>query len=396
MKKRIATSAPDTRRLVLAGSALLIAAAAGWSHAATPDMRAASTTAVPLTRFHVFVAPSGNDGNPGTAEAPFATIARASRAAVPDTTVHVAPGAYEGSFRTTASGSPGARIYYVSTTRFGAVIVPPAKSSSKHAWDNRGSHVDIVGFRIDGSQPRGGTRWTVGLYNGGSHGAIRGNWVHHILFKGHCNSGGGSAIGVDSYFGGVQSSVIGNLVHDIGPAGCRYVQGIYMSTSGQVLNNVVYRVAEGAIHLWHDARDIVIANNTVANSNTGIIVGGGDYYRTSGPADNIMVYSNIVYDNKMGISEQGSTGRGNVYQNNLVFQNTTYDWRLKNGLTHSATVSSDPLLAGYSRVGQPDLSPSRSSPAIGRGSASHAPAYDHRDQPRNVATGFDIGAYQHF
>ncbi|UUZ54449.1 hypothetical protein LP419_39895 [Massilia sp. H-1] len=32
------------------------------------------------------------------------------------------------------------------------------------------------------------------------------------------------------------------------------MQGIYVSTSGRVKNNVVYRVAEGGIHLWHDAR----------------------------------------------------------------------------------------------------------------------------------------------
>ncbi|UUZ54748.1 hypothetical protein LP419_01500 [Massilia sp. H-1] len=126
-------------------------------------------------------------------------------------------------------------------------------------------------------------------------------------------------------------------------------------------NNVVYRVVEGAIHLWHDANNVIITNNTVAASNTGIIVGGGDYYRTRGPADYIQVYSNIVYDNKMGISEQGKTGTHNSYRNNLVSKNSTYDWRLFHGLDHSGTVSSAPLFKDYDRSGTPDLSLSASS-----------------------------------
>lgn len=68
------------------------------------------------------------------------------------------------------------------------------------------------------------------------------------------------------------------------------------------MNNVVYRVAETGIHLWHDARNVIITNNTVTTSNTGIVVGGGNFYFVSGPNDHTAVYSNIVYDNKMAIS----------------------------------------------------------------------------------------------
>jgi hypothetical protein len=200
---------------------------------------------------------------------------------------------------------------------------------------------------------------------------------------------------VDSYYRGVKTDVVGNLVHDIGPAGCRYVQGIYISTSGTVKNNVVFRVAEGAIHLWHDANNVIITNNTVTTSNTGIIVGGGDFYHTTGPSNYNMVYNNIVYDNKMGISEQGRTGLNNTYRNNLVFQNSTYNWKLNNGLTHSGTVSSAPLLVRYSRTGMSNFMPSISSPAVGRGTPTQALSYDFNERPRNTATGFDIGAYQH-
>lgn len=343
----------------------------------------------------LYVSPKGNDSNPGTASSPFRTLARAASATKSGTIVYVAPGTYEGGFKTTASGTAGARISWVSTTRWGARIVMPNKSVSNTGWDNRGSYVDIIGFHVDGTYDKQGTRWTLGIYNGGSYDSIRHNWVHHIATGAKCTSAGGSAIGVDSYYGGVQSEVIGNLVNDIGPAGCRFIQGIYISTSGSVKNNVVYRVAEGAIHLWHDARNVIISNNTVSASNTGIIVGGGDFYKTSGPNDHTKVYSNIVYDNKMGISEQGKTGRNNTYSNNLVYQNSSYNWKLNNGLTHSGTVTSAPLFVSYQRVGTPNLRLAGGSPAIGRGHANHAHGTDFAERPRNAQTGYDIGAYQY-
>jgi hypothetical protein len=345
---------------------------------------------IPSTPYKLYVSPNGNDSSAGTATAPFRTLARAARSTRAGTTVFVAPGTYTGNLKTTIHGSASARIYYVSTTKWGAKIVPVSGSSVKAAWDNRGNYVDIVGFHIDGT----GSRWTGGIYNGGSYDVIRGNWVHHIAKGVACTSAGGSAIGVDSYYRGVKGDVIGNLVHDIGPAGCRFVQGIYISTSGTVKNNVVYRVATGAIHLWHDANNVIITNNTLTTSGVGIIVGGGDYYHTSGPADYISVYSNIVYDNNYGVSEQGRTGTHNTYRNNLVFQNPTYNWRLLNGTQHTGTVTSNPLFVGYTRTGTPNLRLSSSSPAVGRGSPTHALNYDFLERPRNTTTGFDIGAYQ--
>jgi hypothetical protein len=192
----------------------------------------------------------------------------------------------------------------------------------------------------------------------------------------------------------VQSEVIGNLVHDIGPAGCTFVQGIYISTSGSVKNNVVYRVAEAAIHLWHDATNVIITNNTVTTSHTGIVVGGGDFYYTAGPDDYTAVYNNIVYDNYYGISEQGKTGVHNTYRNNLVYQNTV-NWTLRNGLTHTGTVTSAPYFVGYTKTGTPNLHLTSSSPAIGRGTATNAYPTDFDGRPRNSSTGYDIGAYQH-
>ena len=210
------------------------------------------------TTYNYYVSLNGSDSNPGTAELPFQTIVRASKVALPGTTVHVAPGTYEGGFKTTMSGTEAQRIYYVSTVRWGARLVPPMTSDTKAGWDNRGSYVDIVGFEIDGSASRNGMKWTHGIYNGGSYSVIRANHIHHIAQDTPCTSAGGAGIGVDSYYHGVQSDVIGNTVNDIGPFGCRFVQGIYISTSGSAKNNIVHNIGGAAIQMWHDANNVVV------------------------------------------------------------------------------------------------------------------------------------------
>ncbi|WP_078031979.1 choice-of-anchor Q domain-containing protein [Massilia sp. KIM] len=357
----------------------------------------ASVIATPATTTNYYVSPTGSDTAAGTKAAPFKTLARAAKAATKaGTTVWVAPGTYAGGIKTTASGTAAARIYWVSTTKWGARIVPPASSSNNSAWDNRGHYVSIIGFDVDGSKLGSGTKWVHGIYTGGSYNQIKANHVHHLATTIPCNSAGGSAIGVDSYYKGVKGDVIGNTVHDIGPAGCTYVQGIYVSTSGTIMDNVVYRVGSAAIHLWHDATDVKIINNTVTSSVFGIIVGGGDYYFTSAGANNVHVHNNIVYDNTYGISEQGKTGSSNTYRNNLIFQNKTYNISLRNGLKAVNTVASNPLFVGYSRTAAtPNYKLTTSSPAIGRGVATYASAMDIEGKPRNATTGYDIGAYQH-
>lgn len=317
----------------------------------------------------LWVAPSGLDDNPGTRSAPLRTLAQAARVVRPGTVVNVLPGTYHGGFRTDVDGLPNARIVFRATERGRARIVPPPRSKRDIAWDNRASWIDIEGFEIDGSQHVAGAPWRIGIYSGGSYNRIAGNRVRHIAVDVPCTSAGGSAIGVDSYYRRKHTDVIGNVVHDIGPPGCRWVQGIYVNTPATVRDNIVYRVAEAGIHMWHDAHDVVVVNNTVVACNTGILVGGGDFYYTEGPNDRTRVLNNIVFDNRYGISEQGATGKHNSYRHNLVFGNTKADWRLAPGMTHSGTVAAPPGFVGYSRSETPDLRLTATSPALGRGLA---------------------------
>ena len=369
-------------------TAILFLAAAGTSSNAGAAPPVSSTT------YNYYVAPNGDDANPGTADMPFQTILRASKVALPGTTVHVAPGVYTGGFKTTMSGTEAQRIYYVSTVQWGAKLVPPMSSDTKAGWDNRGSYVDIVGFEIDGSASRNGMKWTHGIYNGGSYAVIRNNLVHSIALDNPCNGSGGAGIGVDSYYRGIKSDVIGNTVHHIGQPNCRFVEGIHVSTSGTVRNNLVHNIGGAAIQMWHDANNVIVTNNTVAASTTGILVGGGDFYHTKGPNDYTFVHNNIVYDNKFGVSEQGETGPHNTYRNNLVFQSSVADWQLRNGLTHTGTVAQAPQFVRYARRGPFDFRLRSNSPAIGKGTEDQVQLTDSAGKPRSRAAGIDIGAYQ--
>jgi hypothetical protein len=394
---------PDVPLLRASGilRALLYALACALLAACTMKEAPAITVTPEVVPNELYVAPDGLDSNPGTRAAPLRSLARAARLVTPGTIVNVLPGTYHGGFRTTIDGKPNARIVFRATERWRARIVPPPVSGNATAWDNRASYVDIEGFDIDGSPvPDGpdasaGIRWTTGIYSGGSYDRITGNHVHHVAITVPCTSAGGSGIGVDGYYRGAHAEVTGNSVHDIGPPGCRWVQGIYVSTPATIRDNVVYRVAEAGIHLWHDAHDVVVANNTVTASNTGIVVGGGDYYHTEGPNDHTRVVNNIVYDNRHGIVEQGATGPHNSYRNNLVFENPEGDWHLAEGMTHSGTVTAAPRFVAYTRDGTPDFRLADDSPAIGKGLHDADAGPDFHGKARPVKEAMDIGACQH-
>jgi hypothetical protein len=344
----------------------------------------------PKSANNFYVATTGNDANAGTQAAPFRTIKKGVAAAKPDTTIHVMPGTYAESIKSTVSGTATGRIRYASETKWAAKIVPPAGSASESAWDNRGAYVDIEGFEVDGSVFQGGTVWRQGIYSGGTGSVMRGNKVHDIAHNKStytCTNGGGAGIEGDSWYGGTNIDVIENVVYDIGYVGCTFVQGIYQTAPGKVINNVVTRGGAACVHLWHDANHIDIVNNTVVECPIGILVGGGDYVHTSGPADYVNVLNNIVVNSKMGIDEQGQTGTHNVYANNLLFGNTT-NWGLSNGLVGTSTVLADPR---FTSLAGADYHLLAGSPAINAGTTTRAPAYDFDGRMRSQP---DIGAFE--
>lgn len=330
------------------------------------------------------------------------TILQASQLAKPGDIIHVAPGVYSGGFITTASGSAAAHITYVSDVPFGAKIIG-AGGTADTGWWNQGSNVDISGFEIDGSGSLA-TSWRFGFYGSGSNVTFQGNKVHDILTDptAYANAGrngaGGAAIEMDNYSGATNSSVIGNLVYNVGPSSITsssLVHGIYQITSGNVFNNVVYNVVGTGITLWHGAKNINIANNTVDGArNIGIVVGSGDSGATSTSGDYVTVENNIVTNSRGGIYEAGVTGIHNIYRNNLIYNDRLgglQDFRLQNGSTHTGTVFADPQ---YVNLAAHDYRLQDTSPAIDAGTSIGAPTTDFSGATRPSGDGFDIGSFE--
>ncbi|HYG86298.1 MAG TPA: carbohydrate-binding domain-containing protein, partial [Azospirillum sp.] len=348
----------------------------------------------------LYVSTSGSDSNAGTKASPFRTIEKASKVASAGTTVHVAPGTYEGGFQTTKSGTSSAPIRYVSDVKWGAKLVPGAGNDQYEAWDNRGANVIIDGFEVDGSVSKGGTPWLLGIYTAGSNSVVQNSKVHDIVRSSDAmskaNSGGHGGAGImgDGWSGGTNIKLLNNEVYNVGPAGesSSLVHGVYMATSGEVQNNVIGNVVGDGITTWHDATNVKILNNTVFEARgSGILVGSGDHYNTNGPNDYTQVSNNIIYDNAKGIQEHGTIGSHNTYTNNLVYANGS-NWSLKNS-SHSGTVSADPKFVKYVATGGGDYHLTSGSPAINAGTSSGAPSTDMTGANRVGAV--DIGAYEY-
>ena len=85
----------------------------------------------------LFVSPRGSDKNPGSAKAPFATIAKAAAAANPGDTVKIGPGVYREQITFTRSGKEGAPITFAGTRgakgEFLTIVEAPGKVLDKWA-----------------------------------------------------------------------------------------------------------------------------------------------------------------------------------------------------------------------------------------------------------------------
>lgn len=341
---------------------------------------------------HIYVSPTGSDANPGTKLRPVKTIGRADALATPGSTIHVAAGIYRVSaphagsvgIRTTKSGTPTARIKFVSDVKWGAKIIV---SGTGITWNSRGSYVDIEGFNISGTGRHG-------ILASGRNLTIRNNYIHDLTVSGGCTGGGGAAI--DTY-GPVGNVIIDrNIVRNIGYrmiGTCNTVQGIYIANANNIVtNNIVSGVAAVGIQQWHGATSSTIVNNTTFHNKIGILLGQGDSGTTTGSANNY-VANNIVYDNKTyGIVEGGKMGGNNRYVNNLVARSGT---SIKARGAVSGLISSDPLFVNYKPNGTGNYKVYSSSPAINRGTSVKAPAVDIGGVARPRGGAVDIGAYEY-
>jgi hypothetical protein len=297
------------------GSGLVTALAAGpVTITATSEGKsgtAALTVTVPSAGPNFYVAPAGNDANPCTVAAPCFTMQRVSQLLTPGATAHFAAGNYSWpTQKVTVAGTALARVTYLSDTQWGAKITG---TGTCEIMRNTGDYVDIIGFDMTGP-------CSTGLMQDGNYGRIVGNRVHDLP-----GTGGYAGILVDCCaYNLTGNQVIGNVVDNIGPfAGSNLIHGIYVAGPNSVIeNNIVTRAAAACIHLYHGTTHEIVSNNVVANcGGYGILVSAAGALTTD---DYTTVDNNIVVNvNGQGLYEYPSTGCHNVFNNNIVYNNTT-------------------------------------------------------------------------
>jgi hypothetical protein len=293
---------------------------------------------------NLYVSTTGNDASAGTlSSAPLRTIQRAANLAKPGYTVYVAPGKYAETITSTVVGTSTARIRFVSSTKHGAILVP--KAGAYTMWTARGGYTDIDGFQLNGA---GSTSVRIGIYMNGGNSSVRNSWIHDVATTSGCDSRGGGGIVVDQSRDSTYKNynVIGNKVHNVG-GGCGYIQGIYHSSSGNIMNNIVYATSQ-AINIGHDGHDVQVMNNTLFNnSGYGVYFGGcKEAYNNGCPTSGIKIHNNIIYANGGGI--QGPVTAedvNNSVANNLVYANRkNFDLASPSSATKTGIISADPQL----------------------------------------------------
>jgi len=331
-----------------------------------------------------YVATTGSDtGGDGSSARPWQTISHAAAQVAAADTVHVLAGVYAESVQSSASGTAGQRIRFVSEPGWGAKIDATGHYT---AWQNSGDYVDIVGFDITGAD-------YLGISNGGSYVRVVSNHVHHLATPTCNRPNGGAAIDHDDY-SKHDNDTIGNFVDHVADqlVGCNQIHGIYHSNlRGHIWNNIVGQIGAYCIHNWHASTDVVIANNLVFGCKSGgIIVGDGD--SPGGvTANNFVVTNNIVLDSPNGILEYGSFGTNNVYVNNLVYR-CSVPLMLTN--PDQGTLSVEPMLVDYRIDATGDYHLMSASPCVDHGVATGAPSDDFEGHARPFGAGIDIGPYE--
>jgi hypothetical protein len=352
-----------------------------------------TATATAATLYNLYVsAATGSDSHAGTSSAPLRTIQRAASLAKPGTTIHVGPGTYTETITSSVSGTASARIRFISDYKWKAILKPA--SSAYTMWTVRGGYTDIDGFQLDGT---GGNSVRAGIYLSGGNSSVQNSWVHHVAQSSGCDNRGGAGLVADQSRGTAYGNYdfIGNVVHHVG-GGCGYIQGIYHSSSGKIINNVVYATSQG-INMGHDDHNILVINNTLfGNSGYGVYFGGcKEAYNNGCPTRGIKINNNIIYANGGGIQGPiASEDVGNDVRNNLVYGNrTNFDLASPSSSTRTGIISADPRFVYYLANGGGNYHLKSTSPAIGKGLTTNAPAYDIEGKARG--TSIDLGAYEY-
>ncbi len=265
--------------------------------------------------YYVAPPPAGDDGNPGTLPAPWATLQHAADVVQAGDTVLVRAGSYAGAQFTT-SGTAAEPIELRAFPGEEPEIVADNASTPDGINLEGASYMVVEGFRVD-DRTRAG---------------IRAVLCEHVTIRGNT----ANANGVWGIFTGFCDDL---LIEDNVTTGSVVEHGIYVSNSGDrpvIRNNWIADNFAIGIHMNGDASQggdgiitgALIENNVIAGNG----LGGGSGINMDGVQDSL-IRNNLIYDSHAsGISlyqiDGGAPSTGNRVLNNTVLVAGDGRWAL--------------------------------------------------------------------
>jgi hypothetical protein len=319
--------------IILLGTPCRTSAVGPAAPTGTPLGRAAS--AAGGTTY--YVAPTGNDNNPGTVAYPWRTIQKAADTLVAGDTVYIRAGTYHERVIPQNSGSPGQTITYAAypgetVTIDGSGITVPEYGGLFDLGSR--SYIVVSGLRVMNSNQYGI------LADSSSGILIEGNHTYHTGTSGIAAWGSdhvvidGNKVELAGYNGMQECITVGgtdafevknNEVLDCRKEGICAKQG---ASNGRIYRNTVRDTDHVGIYV--DAQDQYTYNIEVfQNVVHGILYNDGFTLASEGGGllENVSVYNNVAYGNAygLGISACCPGPASHPLRNILIFNNTFYD-----------------------------------------------------------------------
>jgi hypothetical protein len=337
-----------------------------------------------------YVAPSGNDNNPGDELKPFLTLQKAANLTLPGDVVVARNGVYTSStdrvLNITRAGNSSAYITFKSEKQYGAVIDCGAAGSCGIVLMHTAAYIKIEGFEIRHCPAVGIYGWGKSATGMASHDiVIANNIIHHNgnvtvtnPSDGYGRSGFNGQPLIHHY------TFEGNTIHDNGrkPDSAQehaykhdhglYLQGKYMTVRGNLFYN---HTAGWAIkvdgyfgtEIGNDENSHVIVGNTFRPAVRSDRNGGGyirfynnrSYDKKYGymkPPKNVLIENNSFYrptgpatDSAIVIDDNECCNfKGTVLRSNITTSNHLYSENLGANITANATAVNNILNAADS------------------------------------------------
>ena len=318
-----------------------------WGRSGTEQVELYQMYVPPEAFAHIYyVAPNGNNSNPGTIDRPWRTIQKAADTLTAGEMVYLRAGTYREQVVPQHSGSEGNVIVYAAypgetVTVDGATVNVPEWAGLFHIANV--SHIRVSGLRVVNAGPNPHNPGI--LLDRSSYITIENNVVSnandsgigvwnsdHIRVKNNevtnsCLAGFNETISV----GGTDIFEIShNRVHDSPREGIDVKDG---SSNGKIVGNEVYNTA--AVGLYVDAWDKHTYNIDVYQNIVHDVLDDGFALASEmgGLLENVRVYNNLSYNNRyvgIAVTRNGDSTvhpmRGIAIVNNTVSGNGLDDW----------------------------------------------------------------------